>query len=382
MDLHLNSFRASLGLIARVLVLSLSLLVVGSAAHARTVGEASPAIIDNTEDAKDCLELVPAEVALPVADDYTTPVRLEVLFLLNQLEPEEAADIVKVVQDIYSALAIEVVPTYEHVSWDPQTSAPTDPLPGASNEESTDSRAMLQQAKDHVGGLRPWGVDIVYVLTRVPLTGAVAGQADCIGGVRYDDAAFGVGEARNEYRYQDEITRSGRIAAHEIAHLLGAHHHYANCAQGDTLSLARLYGSICTLMFNDLFFVSGFFSTAEAAAVRGHALAYAAETPQGPPAPHERTIDLRLKGSNAQGSVSVADDFYQCAASVPVDIQTKTKRGWKTIASVVTSETTWFEAEIGRKPGSFRAVAPAGPPETGARGELCAEAVSKTRSRR
>lgn len=366
----------------RALLLSLTVLLSAAPAQARTVPEHSPEVIDQTEDAEDCLEFVPEQVALPAVDDYTTPVSLEVLFLMNHLDPAQADEIVKQVQEIYAALAIQVVPTFETVAWDADVSGPADPLPGAQNEDSIDSGTLIQHAKDHVGGVRPWAIDLVYVLSGVPITGAVAGQADCIGGIRYDDAAFAVGEARNVYAYEDEITRSARIAAHEIAHLLGAHHHYANCAQGDTLALTRLYGSVCTLMFNDLFFVSGLFSTAEAAAVRGHALEYAADTPLGPPPPHERTIDLSLKRSRAEGTVSVTDDFYQCATSVPVDLQRKTKRGWKTVASVVTSETTWFEAPIEKGPGSYRAVAPETVPEQAARGETCAAAASKVATRR
>lgn len=374
--------RRTTSLLLRALVLSLTLVLFGSTAQARIAPGASPQPIDNTEDAKDCLEAVPEQVEIPVVGDYTTPVKLEVLFLLNQMEPEEATDIVKIVQEIYAALAIEVVPSFEHVTWEADTSGVTDPLPGAPNEESIGSRPMIELAKEHVGGTRPWGVDVVYALSSVMLTGGVAGQADCIGGVRYDDASFAVGEARNEYRYEDEIQRSARIAAHEIAHLMGAHHHYANCAQGDTLALTRLYGSICTLMMNDLFFVSGLFSSAEAAAVRGHALAYAAETPTEPPAPRERTVELQLKGAKAEGTVTVTDGTYACAASVPVEVQAKSKKGWTTVASVETSQTSWFEAKIGKKPGTYRAVAPATTPEEAGRGETCAAATSKARTRR
>ena len=101
----------------------------------------------------------------------------------------------------------------------------------------------------------------------------------CIGGVRYPDRAFAVGEARRDPGVHGGPVAAiahadAKIAAHEIGHLLGAHHHYANCAEpevaGDPLDVAPR-----TLMYNYLEFLDLRFSQLNAAVVRGHAERYA-----------------------------------------------------------------------------------------------------------
>lgn len=366
----------------RALLLALVFVLVGSVAYAKPAPAQDRNAIDDMDDAQDCSEWVPEQATVPVVGDYETPVSLEVLFLLNRMDTYEGEEIAAEIAKIYAPLGIELVPFFEQVDWEADTTEPST-LPGGEPAQTIGSGTLMQNAKEHVGGARPWGIDLVYVMSGVEISSFVAGQADCIGGIRYDDRAFGVGEAG----YPDGIhpnwtRRFANIAAHEIAHLLGAHHHYANCAQGDTVSLTRLYLTICTLMFNDISLVSGFFSTAEAAVVRGHALEYAVDTPMAPPLPHERTIDLNLRGATAEGSVSVDDGFFECTVWVPVDIQVKRKSGWETLTSAWTSDTGSFEEKIGKRPGTYRAVAPETAPEDARRGETCAAAVSETKTRR
>src|SRR4029077_18508996 len=132
-------------------------------------------------------------------------------------------------------------------------------------------------------GVRPKGADVVFVLTSKDITDAgdtgLAGLADCIGGGRVAHHAFGVGEAVGIDPvplgpFTLEVDAHPEIAAHEIGHLMGAQHHYANCVegvlQGDATDL-----SPCTLMFNFVDFQSLNFSTLEGTAVRGHAVQYA-----------------------------------------------------------------------------------------------------------
>ncbi len=62
----------------------------------------------------------------------------------------------------------------------------------------------------------------------------MAGVAYCIGGVRYADTAFAIGEGSSPWETTlDDKTFSAKIAAHEIGHVMGAHHHYGNCVEGD-----------------------------------------------------------------------------------------------------------------------------------------------------
>ena len=71
---------------------------------------------------------------------------------------------------------------------------------------------------------------------------------------------------------------SALIAAHEIGHVLGAHHHYGNCGENVSPSAAteRREVTPCTVMDQTLFYSSNRFGQLEGAVVRGHAVTYAA----------------------------------------------------------------------------------------------------------
>lgn len=209
-----------------------------------------------------CTEGVPAVVATAGAATIVLDVRV----LLDGVTLAQAQSVVSQAQQSYTPLKIALNASYQSV--------------GFSGTETTN---LMNQAKALFGGARPAGTDFVYVLTSKDVTSggnaAVAGQADCIGGVAFADRAFGVGELWNP----DDISILGRtlsgqvsakILAHEGGHLLGAHHHYANCAEGVQLSLTAEL-SPCTLMFNDIALQSLNFSTLNTPVVRGHAVAYA-----------------------------------------------------------------------------------------------------------
>lgn len=153
-------------------------------------------------------------------------------------------------------------------------------------ERTTDSQSIIDLSKEKFGGTRPDGFDIVYTLTDLDMTApslgsAVAGQADCIGGVRYDQHAFAVGEiSQVEDLAAGPLTfyhaATSKIAAHEIGHLMGAHHHYQDCVEGIPTETEEGEVSPCTLMTNAVDFQSLNFSVIEAAVVRGHATDFAA----------------------------------------------------------------------------------------------------------
>lgn len=200
-----------------------------------------------------CTSVTPASVSLT-----NTPVTLDVRILLDGISTQRGQDIMARAADAYSPLGITVTSSYESVSF-----------------SGTDAAALIEEAKIHYGGERPAGTDIVYVLTNKDL-GTLAGLADCIGGVKYPERAFGVGIAKDAdpvnlgfYALFNE--GAAKTTAHEIGHLMGAHHHYANCVEG-----ALTFGDgPCTTMFN----VSGFdnmgFSLMNGIVIRGHAQSYA-----------------------------------------------------------------------------------------------------------
>jgi hypothetical protein len=111
---------------------------------------------------------------------------------------------------------------------------------------------------------------------------AVAGIANCIGGVGTKNAY-----AITEVGTFPEIAIGPLTAyrdveaknfAHEMGHVFGGHHHYAECVSSAAAALAASSVDVCSVMFNSLDFNSLHFSAAEAAAIRGYVEAHIAGT--------------------------------------------------------------------------------------------------------
>ena len=211
----------------------------------------------------ECLEVVPAAISVD-----NTPVTLNVRVLLDGASLQRGQQTMQTARSSYSPLGIDLVASFESVSFTGNVAS-----------------ELIQQAKDRYGGTRPAGIDIVYVLTPKDITepgvgDAVAGLADCIGGVAFDDSAFAVGEViESDETSLLGLVRTGgnataKIAAHEIGHLMGAHHHYANCVEG-LLSELGTELSACTLMFNTVSLTSLNFSTVNGLVTKGHGQLYA-----------------------------------------------------------------------------------------------------------
>lgn len=207
-----------------------------------------------------CTAVTPAAVALD-----NTPLTLDVRVLLDGVSQHNAQQIMSRAADAYSGLGIAVASSYQAVSF-----------------TGLEGAGLIAQAKAYYGGERPDGIDIVYVLTDKDIVDSattgngLAGLADCIGGVKYADRAFGVGEAwesqpTNLLLYNLYTEKAAKTAAHEIGHLMGGHHHQANCAE----SALNIGGSPCTLMFNFIDLQSTGFSLLNSVIVRGHGQAYA-----------------------------------------------------------------------------------------------------------
>ncbi|MDX6234450.1 MAG: hypothetical protein QOH68_3558 [Nocardioidaceae bacterium] len=155
-------------------------------------------------------------------------------------------------------------------------------------QPDNDASAMIAKAKALVGGKRPAGIDIVELLTDQDIQqlgqAAVAGLADCIGGVAHPDRAFLVAEGNTPENLAfgpvvfDYEARTN-VTAHEIGHLMGGQHHYANCVEGiqaeDVHDDGTVEVSPCTLMFNAADFLGYNFDTLNGRIVRGSAIRYA-----------------------------------------------------------------------------------------------------------
>lgn len=198
-----------------------------------------------------CLQLVPHTIAL------TTEKRdLDVKVVLDGASRADGVSAVTAMRRAYSPLGIMVAATYRSAE-----------LTGR------DAAGLIAQAKQLFGGRRPAGSDVVYVMTDKDILsatgGSLAGLADCIGGVRYPARAFAVGELGSTSA-PGVTNGGGKTMAHEIGHLLGAHHHYTSpegLLDGDVTTPLSIMGPTIDL-------IALRFSQVEALMVRGHAQKY------------------------------------------------------------------------------------------------------------
>lgn len=226
----------------------------------------------------DCLEAVPAAVSVGGVLDAGQVIELSVMLLLDGTDPAVAERAMARAADSYSPLGINLVlKKTRNVSF-----------------TSLQSDALIGDAKAAVGGVPPKGIDLVGVFTNKEMQsttgGTVVGQADCIGGIRWDENSFfvvsdisdiedpqtGNTGTLNQMGFNPNVDATAEVFAHEIGHLMGAHHHYANCVEGNLTSGADNDLSPCSLMFNAVNFASINFTTLSGSVVRGHAVEYAA----------------------------------------------------------------------------------------------------------
>ena len=230
--------------------------------------------------ALDVLLMLDMDEAVSIARiDRSTPEGEAAYFAAGEELYQQVTDLLAVAPTSYEPLGIQL----NWVGWDLLRPLAAD---GTPRTRTTESQEIIDLAKEQLGGKRPDGVDIVYVVSDVDLTAlgtnAVAGQADCIGGVANPENAFAVGEIQHELIppeglqigpitfYKDYFAK---IAAHEIGHLMGGHHHYQECGTPAPVQSAveRGENGPCTLMTNAVDFQTLPFSNLNGIVVRGHA---------------------------------------------------------------------------------------------------------------
>lgn len=132
------------------------------------------------DEERECVEGVPAAFDIAGVTDDGSRVSLDVMVLLDGVDPALGQKIFDKAASSYSPLDIDLAPEFVEVDF-----------------KGTEIHGMLRQAKDRFHGVRPRGADVVYVLTSKDLTllglPVAGGLADCIGGVRYPERAFAVG---------------------------------------------------------------------------------------------------------------------------------------------------------------------------------------------
>ena len=222
-----------------------------------------------------------------LADDGRN-IRLDVLVLLEGVEEAYARTFFEKVAIPYAELNITVVPTFRTV-----------PAGAIRSDVTTE---IIDQTQDLLPGRRvPDEFDVVELLTNRDIEAlgqkAVAGQAKCIGGAAFKEHSFNVSEAGLDTAPEGVVIgplrlipdQAAKITAHEIGHLFGGQHHFANCVEGGrTDAVSGGDSSPCTLMFNSADFISLHFGTVNGRIIRGYALLHAAANdvaPAGPAAP-------------------------------------------------------------------------------------------------
>lgn len=329
------------GALLRVLSsIALVVMLVGTVLAGPTT--AGPRHLVHIDAQEDCLEPTPAAVAPRALSQEQDALSLDVLVLLDEVPLDRGKEVMAKAQEAYTPLDIKLDVRFESVRFPP--------------DEVVDDRGViesthaLEEAKKWTGGARPADTDVVYVLTDKSLSDA-AGRADCIGGVRYPQFAYAVGE---NYQSEDLLgvfykNGTAKIAGHEIGHLMGAHHHYANCAEGSPGAAEEVGPTPCTLMFNFLDFISLVFGQLEASVVRGHTLDFASGGPDIEPI-HSTSVTfdpMPLKGF-------VASTVSSCQTRAPVVLQQETPEAWVDVATAKANRKGAFRIAGPKTPGDYR----------------------------
>ena len=225
------------------------------------------------DDVADCTEAVPAAAGASGVTDAGQKIELSVALLLDGTDAARATEVMNKAREAYAPLGIELTLLSQRKV----------------TIQSSDSLQILEEAKALSGGVPPAGADLVAVFTSKQMqSGAggastVIGQADCIGGIRFPAHSFAVVTDVADIEplqvapgFYLDMDATAETMAHEIGHLMGAQHHYANCVEGNTTSAGAGDVSPCTLMFPAVDGESLQFGALEGLVVRGHAVDYAA----------------------------------------------------------------------------------------------------------
>lgn len=267
--------RISLLVIGRIslVLVAVMALAAPAGADARLAGDRLLSPLADPE--HDCAEPVPEAMSIPGTTDDGSVVSIETLVLLDGVSKKVGQSIMQLAQESYDSLGLTVTPSFRQVRIPHHgIELGMDDRPGPTG----DMLAMIEDAKVAVGGVRPAGIDVVLLLTSKDIfywsngerQYSVAGLADCIGGIRFDDHAFALSEGITPWAERIGDHAPGMFVAHELGHLLGAHHHYANCLEGNEEDKP------CTVMWTiQIRLVARNFGSFEAATIRGHAVEYA-----------------------------------------------------------------------------------------------------------
>lgn len=139
---------------------------------------------------------------------------------------------------------------------------------------ATTTDGLLVQLQDYYAATYPAVVrDNAHLFTGKDLTNA-AGQVNCVGSAGRTSVSYSVGTTvGGPYTFFGALVLlpdvATKVGAHEMAHTLSDHHHYANCAEAAPNINPVHTTDVCTVMINDWGLINMTFSTVDKLMVRG-----------------------------------------------------------------------------------------------------------------
>jgi Metallo-peptidase family M12B Reprolysin-like len=231
----------------------------------------------------DCGALPPAAMSVSGVSDDGARVTVRALVVLDGITRARGRAIMTGAAESYDALDIDLASRYRRISFAPDDFHEVEGSELGAIPTANEQR-LFDELIEGLGGERPSGSDVVLLLTDkdIYIAGAEpeyssAGVAYCLGGIRYADKAFAIAEGRVSLPEEmgAQLNYAEKIAAHEIGHLLGGQHNYANCVEGNRKSEGSDQ-ALCTLMEGNLVrFLASNFGTLDGNVVRGYAIEYA-----------------------------------------------------------------------------------------------------------
>lgn len=136
-----------------------------------------------------CFEYVPASMSAATSPVFDVHVHV---VLDEGVTLEHGRKMIERAQTVYERIGLRLRPSFT-----------------TARMTSDDANDLFQELKGLFGGERPPWAHVVYLLTNRDITAGgtygVAGVADCIGGVAFDEHAFAMGEVREDLENAGEL---------------------------------------------------------------------------------------------------------------------------------------------------------------------------------
>ena len=218
----------------------------------------------------ECNDLAPPQKVSAAHVTEDNIIEFDVHVLLDRVTIARGKVVFETVRDIYSEIDVDLRYSLRRVD--------------LVVDEEPHTYQMINSSRAYLGGAVPERAEAVYTLSGRDFAGAEVGQASCVGGIEFPDEAFAVGRdyGPNETDENELVAGlstlrdgSARVAAHEIGHLLGAHHHYASCTEPE--GMVEGHASPCSLMGPHLRLQNTHFGPFDGAVARGYAELFLAD---------------------------------------------------------------------------------------------------------